>query len=413
MVQRLTIPRIIANQEAQSNFINDMQPGWSAYVGGFGSGKTWAAARKFIICHLANDSKSLLVAPTWSDILRYQVPEIEQVCKEWGIPCRAKLAAVTEAPCIYVGWGEHPILVISGDEPRRITGFEVGCIWIDEGARIPSHLISTNDCKTQCESRLRAQVDHARIGIVSTTPEGQQGWVYEDFYEKPKPNHRIYVGRTHLNKYLPRDYVRSLMDSYSANQIKAYMDGEFVPLNNKLAHPEFDKVKHVKTIPFNPAHHKIIMGCDFNVDGMAWVIMAEIEKDFIYQFDEIYIDQDARVDKTVHAVDEKGWGTFGPIDLSVDRSSKSRSIVGDRPVDVLVDTAQKLGWKFSSVNDQGSNPPTIDKIGKVSRFLEDANGKTHFAIHPACKKSIKYMSTTSLVKGNYDKRKKHDAHLLE
>ena len=89
--------KLIANQPAQRDFMQDWKSQACAYVGGWGSGKSWAGARKLIHQHLYNavDSrgrltgcKSLAIAETHSQGATLIIPSIESAADELGIEHR-------------------------------------------------------------------------------------------------------------------------------------------------------------------------------------------------------------------------------------------------------------------------------------------------------------------------------------
>lgn len=389
------------NQQAQYDFLTDLEPGWTCYCGGLGSGKSWAAARKLLLIHLNNDSKSLLVSPTYEDILRYQLPELENAAADFGLTLINKLNTKKSVPGMYIQGCKHPILIASGDKPERITGFEIGAVWIDEGCRVPIHPIPSRDMITQVRGRLRT--GNNLYGIVSTTPEGirNNDWVYRDFVTNTVENYRIYYGRTDANKYLHESYVESLKSAFTARQIEQYLEGKFVPLVSGRAHPEFRDDLHIHECD-EPNGQQIYMGCDFNVDGLSFVLAYEISPDHIHVFKEKTIESNARIDRMVHECDRDGWGRYGFIKIHPDQSAVSRQLTSDSHLDVLAQTAKKLGWKFS-VKRGTSNKATIDKIMKVNRYFLNAKGDVRLTIDPKCVKLIDSLRNIQIKGSNYDK----------
>ena len=69
--------QLIGNQRAQHDALVDWQPGTILYQAGVGGGKTWAFARKFLMLHAYNGCKGFVTAPTFSDLWRLCVPEME------------------------------------------------------------------------------------------------------------------------------------------------------------------------------------------------------------------------------------------------------------------------------------------------------------------------------------------------
>ena len=70
----ITVDLTGGNQPAQKAFMRDLRPGWSGYIGGLGSGKTFASARKFAALHAMNGCPGLVAAPTYGDLLCFVIP---------------------------------------------------------------------------------------------------------------------------------------------------------------------------------------------------------------------------------------------------------------------------------------------------------------------------------------------------
>lgn len=202
------------NQPGQRDFFNDMARGSSLYAGGWGAGKTWAGARKFLRLHQLNRCPGLAIAPTYGDLWRVMVPEIVRACDSVHWPCR-----VVKSEPRHLMVGRYPIWLLSADAPERFAGFEVGHIWGDEAARFATSSDPLRDAPTQIRSRLRhpdAQVLHA---LYTTTHEGTGSWVYRDWIAKAKDGHRAYKGRTAGNRALPTEYLADRLATLSAELV--------------------------------------------------------------------------------------------------------------------------------------------------------------------------------------------------
>lgn len=399
--------KINSNQEGQKQFLSDLDPGWTCYAGGLGSGKTYASVRKFILIHIYNQCQGLVTAPTWNDLGRFVIPEFQKACDDFGLKLKANLASRTMPPHLIIKGSPHKILVISADTPERFSGFEVGHALVDEAARIGESKIPQRDFITQCRSRIRDKsAKFGLYGIISTTPEGKKGFVYRDFYDKPKEYHRIYFGETELNSELHPDYIKFLKSQYSAQVADQYLKGKFIDVTHGLAHIDFDPIIHIGNRPITGQLH---IGCDFNVSPMCWLIACQTNDNF-YVFDEIIVEDNARVDRVVKLADDKGWNK-GHIIVHPDKSSKNRSVTSDSIFEVLIKTARDLNWTVTG-DAEGSNPPPIDRIMKVNRYLKDINGKSRLIISPKCEWTIEGLKSVSIEKNGYDKDNKYH-HILD
>ena len=395
------------NQPGQHAFLWDLKPGETLYQGGLGSGKSWAGARKLLYLHSANQCPGLAVAPTYGDLHRFVIPAIVGATHEWGWPCRDR--SLSEVPQIVVG--DHPILLLSGEHPERFAGFEVGHVWIDEAARVRSdHLNPLRDAPTQIRTRLRHRNAQSLHLLATTTPEGLDTWVQRDWFDKPIPSRRSYVGRTDRNSALPPEYLAAQLASLSPELVKQYLEGMAVGFQANRAHPGFSpaNIAAVEWDRSAPLH----LGADYNVDPMAWVA-CQVHGDRLVVLDELFLTGGTTVDVAVTEAHAKGWGAF-VVHMHPDKSSKARSTVGDPEFIVMQRTATALGWRHKG-SSGGANPPVAARIANLSRLCLDAAGGRRLVVHPRCKRVIDEMDRTGrLDSGQYDPGTRGDrGHLLD
>lgn len=390
---------ISGNQPTQHVFLWDLAPGETCYQGGLGSGKSWAAARKLLILHAHNRCQGLAVAPTYGDLHRFVIPALISALDEWHWPYKDR-SSDPVMPMIIVG--DWPILLLSGDTPERFAGFEVGHIWIDEGARLVARPDNPLRCApTQIRTRLRHPVAKSLHLLVTTTPEGLETWIQRDFFINPTPRRRAYIGLTRGNRALPPEYITSLLSSFPPELAKQYMEGIAQNLASNRAHPGFVAVTggNVGERPFVdnlPVH----LGADYNVDPMCWLLSQHVGDELRF-LDELILTGGTTVDVAMTEAHGKGWGKW-VVHLHPDKSSKARSTVGDPEFVVMQRTATALQWRHSGTS-AGVNPPVAARIANLSRLCLDATGARRLVVHPRCKRLIEEFSNTGrLSSGQYD-----------
>ncbi len=393
------------NQAGQDSFLSDISSGWTLFQAGLGSGKSWAAARKLLYLHAVNQCPSLAVAPTWGDLWRFVVPAIVAAAEDWRWPVTIRRG---DPPHLMVGG--QIIHLLSADHPQRFAGFEVGALWIDEAARIPSSPVDPlRDAPTQIRSRLRHPSARVRQGMITTTPEGVDTWVQRDWFDSPKPGHRAYRGKTSGNSALPADYIESLRGSLPAELLRQYLDGEAVSYAANRAHPTFMAARHVKESqwrPFESAH----IGADYNVSPLCWVIGQKQADGTLAILDELVVDDFATVDTAISLVTAKGWahetlqsGARAPRTVigHPDRSAKNRTTTGDPQWTTMQNAARSNGWTLGG-SAFGANPQINSRINLVSMLLVDGTGKSRLSIHPRCVRLIDELGRTSRLPNGYD-----------
>lgn len=240
-----------------------------AYVGGFGSGKTWvgstAMCRGFWKFPKINQG---YFAPSYPQIRDIFYPTIEEVAH--GVGLKIEINQGNKEVHFYEGRKYRGTAICrSMDKPESIVGFKIGNALIDELDVMKPEKATL--AWRKIIARMRYKVDGLRNGIdVATTPEGFR-FVYEQFYKLPleKPELQALYGLIQASTYenalfLPDDYISSLRASYPPQLIDAYLNGQFVNLTSGAVYPDFSrKLNHTDAeIEPNEALH---VGMDFNV----------------------------------------------------------------------------------------------------------------------------------------------------
>lgn len=385
------------NQTPQHRFLWDLAAGESLYIGGLGSGKSWAGARKLLLLHQRNRCPGLAVAPTYGDLHRFVIPALVAACREWRWPIKDESRG--DVPRLIVGG--FPIWLLSAENPERFAGFEVGHAWVDEGARIKTSTDPLRDAPTQIRSRIRAAATgpaHRLHLLVTTTPEGMDTWVQRDFIDQPG-DRRHYRGLTAANPALPRDYIDRLMATFSADVARQYLEGLAVDVGGMRAHPGFLASANVRDMLWDEAK-PVHLGADYNVDPMCWCLAQHVGEE-LRVMDELIITGGTTVDVAMHEAQARGWGKRVVV-MHPDKSSKARSTVGDPEFTVMQREARALSWRFSG-SAGGVNPPVAARIANLSRLCLAADGRRRLVVHPRCKRIIEELERTQrLTSGGYD-----------
>lgn len=158
------------------------------------------------------------------------------------------------------------IILRSMDSPEYIIGYEVGYSLVDE-ADIPSK-IKMQEIMRKVLSRnsVKTEGNNNATDFVST-PEGFK-FLYDFFVKNPSPNKKLIRATTRNNPYISEDYIKSLEESYSAEQLQAYLDGEFVNLTSGTVYHSFTRVENHSNREVKP-FDKLHIGMDFNITKMS------------------------------------------------------------------------------------------------------------------------------------------------
>lgn len=247
-----------------------------AFVGGFGSGKTWVGSGS--LCRHAWEHPRIQAgyfAPSYPQIRDIFYPTIEEVAFDWGL--RADITESNKEVHLYAGRQYRGTVICrSMDKPASIVGFKIGRALVDEIDTLNKR--KAHDAWRKIIARLRVKADGLQNGIdVTTTPEGFN-FVYEQFHQIPteKPERAGLYGKVHASTYdneinLPDDYISSLFETYPEQLVQAYIDGQFVNLTSGSVYPTFSRQANGTTETIQDGE-ELHVGMDFNVLNMTGIV---------------------------------------------------------------------------------------------------------------------------------------------
>jgi hypothetical protein len=338
-----------------------------AYVGGFGSGKTWAGCSAMGAHFWQSPRVSYgYFAPTYPHIRDIFYPTVEEVAH--GLGLRVKVREGVHEVDFYSGRVYRGTTICrSMEHPDRIVGFKIGRAMIDEF----DVLDPAKAMKAWRKIIARLRWENAGNGAdVTTTPEGfrtTHKLFVADVAEKPDKarNYGIVQASTRANAAnLPPDYIPTLFETYPAELVAAYIDGQFCNLTTGTVYRGYNRTRHESNETIQPGE-PLFIGMDFNVGKMAatiyvlrpngWHAVAELRDVF---------DTPAMVEAI-----RGRWRILNDAQRRVviypDASGASRKTVDASKSDIAV--LQQAGFE---VRANGTNPAVRDRILSVNRQFE-------------------------------------------
>lgn len=203
---------------------------FSSYIGGIGSGKTYAGAIK-ALQRLQEPGYGMIAAPTF--------PMLRDSTR------RSMLAALDHAAIPYeLHKGDNQITTITGheiicrslDNPETLRGPNLEWAWIDEAALADGMAWKIVKGRVREGSNPQAWI--------TTTPKGRN-WIWQEWVAEPDDYHSLYRTRTTENKYLPADFAYSL--GYTGRFAEQEIGGEFVAFEG-VVYPMFSRSQHVRVV---------------------------------------------------------------------------------------------------------------------------------------------------------------------
>lgn len=214
----------------QMRFVRDPAR-FPAYVGGIGSGKTFAGACK-VIARLERKELGLVAAPTYSMLRDATQRTLLALLDDLGITYEFRKGE----NALTIPASGHEIIFRSLDNPENLRGPNLDYAWVDEGSLI--------DRMAWMVVKGRVRVGFNPQAWLTCTPKGRN-YVWEEWERDADPNHPLYRVRTDENPELPDGYAESL--GYTGVFAAQELSGEFVAFEG-LVWPMFSRPQHVQAV---------------------------------------------------------------------------------------------------------------------------------------------------------------------
>ena len=332
----------------------------NAYVGGFGSGKTYSFLHKTFINHITRKNKDgisngWIIYPTYSLAEEVFVPPFLDILENKGIPYDYNVSKHT----IKTAYGN--IKIFQMVKPQSIVGVSLSYCGFDE-FDISSHKY----CETAFNKALGRMRDCEDPEIyICTTPEGMK-YTYTLMVEKADDNKFLVRGKTQDNVYLPKSYLKLLEENYDKKLLKAYRDGEFVNLQQGQTYYQFNRNSNVGEVEYDRGK-PVRYGIDFNCDPECAVLFQLYEQQpQIRVFDCIALSHsgsgDLLTERMVNTIKQKYPNSeyiAYPDATGIRRGSSS--MFSD------IEIIRKGGVRIKALK---SNPPVTDRVNAVNRALD-------------------------------------------
>lgn len=244
-----------------------LQTKFSAFVGGYGSGKSETMCNKAILDALESPYALIsLYQPTYDLIRLITVPRLTDKLDEYGFRFKHNKQE-------NIITSKHPqlgsFILRSLEKPERIIGYQSYRAHIDEFDTLKAKHAAVAWRKIMARNRQRPKGIKNPFNRVSiyTSPEGFR-FTHQRWVKKKDPKYGMVQASSRTNPFLAPDYIESLLQDYPPQLVEAYVEGKFVNLEsgtvyncyNREAHDSKETIKEKETL---------YIGNDFNVTRMA------------------------------------------------------------------------------------------------------------------------------------------------
>ena len=347
---------------AQREFVKDESHRILGYIGGFGSGKSFALCAKAIWLGLSNPGTTAMVAePSFPMIRTVLVPAMDAALERWGIDYDYRVSPQPEYT-LRLPTGDVRLLCQSAENWQRVRGQNISFVLWDEADTSPAETAQ----KAGEMFLARMRVGKVNQLAIASTPEGFK-YCYRTFSEQSGPDKRLIRVKTKDNPNLPEGFIESLERNYPAQLITAYLEGHFTNLASCSIYPEFDRSLHYTDAKPGP-HDTIFVGIDLNVGNCVTQHLLRKGDEFHFFNEKVYRD----TQQIAVGLKELYPDHFrrGQLVLIPDAASKQRSTAAAQESDLGI--LKKAGH---TVNPQQSNPIVQDRINAVNALIEQGKVK--------------------------------------
>lgn len=330
-------------------------------VTGFGGGKTFIGTLKTVSKKLKYPKVDVAYyLPTYPLIKDIAFPRFKEVLENQNIPYELNK---TDKDFI-TPFGR--IILRSMDNPDLIVGYEVGYSLIDEADILPTNKMQDVFVKVLARNRALLWDDKPNSLDFVSTPEGFK-FLHKFFVKDSKPNRVLIRGKTSDNPYLSDSYLETLRESYTPEQIQAYIDGEFVNLTTGTVYRNYDRQLN-NTIRQIKEGEVLHIGMDFNITNMNAVIHV-IDR-IPHAVAEITGAYDTSEMVTIINQRYKGHS----IVIYPDASGKARSTSGKSDIQIL----KEARYTIRTMN---KNPLVRDRVNAVNIALMNNKGERKYLVN--------------------------------
>lgn len=256
---------------SQRDFVKT-QERYSAYIGGVGSGKTFAGAVKGIEMSQQpkvgyHGPRGVAAAASYRMLEDVVLPQFMELLDGTGL---LKVYRRKDKKAILTNGAE--IWFRSLDDPQALRGPNISWFFIDEGRQ------TNRKGWDVLIGRIR-QKGYKHQGWVTSTPNGYD-WMWQLFApESPNrlTNSTVFFADTRENVHLDPEYRKSLEASYEGKFFEQEVMGQFVGLLGGAVFPEWDIESQFKEgIRYNPSL-PLYSFWDFGVGDLGVCLFAQVD----------------------------------------------------------------------------------------------------------------------------------------
>lgn len=372
-----------------------------AFIGGYGSGKTNWLCKRAIAAALQNAPAAVaVVSPSYRVAKETTILTISEMLQGkrslLGKDFWWRYNATDIKFQIKYHGREGRIIILSGEDPEKLKGPNLGAAYIDEP------FIQDEAVYNQMIARVRHPAAELHEICLAGTPE-QLNWGYKLCARQMEEMTDVATihASTLSNVTVGQQYVERLRRSMSEKAAKAYIEGQFVNLSEGQVYYGFDPETNLAQLGV-PEDVELGVGMDFNVNPMAAVVFWK-RGDHMHVFDEIEL-PNADTEYMCSVLREKYGHRLQKVYPDASGNQRRTSAPQGRSDHWYLERA---GFKLYH---ESKNPAIRDRQNAVNGKLNPVDGQPTLTIEPTCYKLIEYLTVHS---HEMKRKQEHMTHLLD
>jgi len=326
-----------------------------AFVGGFGCGKS-----HILILNVIRDlfsftgAKVAVYAPTF-DLLRLNIlPRLESFLEDAGIKYQTN-----KSEYIIRTGNDNQIILRSMNNPEKIVAYEVYSSHIDEADLLPT--VEKSEIawmKILGRTRQINPNSNKHFNQVSaySTPEGY-GFLYNRWGKNKDEKYKYVQAPTSSNPYIDQSYIDNLMSSYTPEQQKAYLNGEFVNLKTGSVYSYFDRNRHHSDRVILEGD-KLYISVDFNIGGSCGAVYVKDTDGYPIMVDEFCVHDTREMAEYIN----ENYNNHTIVVFPDATGKKNTTNATSSDIDILKGSGLRIRAKKT-------NPLIVNRVNSVQRLL--------------------------------------------
>lgn len=334
------------------------------YVGGIGSGKSFAGCAK-VIARTNRKELGMVAAPTYPMLRDSTARTLLQMLRALGIPFEY---LKSDNIITIIGSG-HEILLRSLDNPDALRGPNLNYAYVDEASLIAR--------ETWNVVKGRARVGFAPQVWATFTPKGRN-WCWEEWERDANPDHPLYRVKTTENPELPPGFAESL--GYSGRFAEQELGGLFVAFEG-LVYPAFQRDTHMHEI--DCADWPAVLGVDAGTRNPSAILTVRHTGDRRHIEREVY---------------RRGMGSrdlVAAIEAEADACKAQAIYIDPSALDVITDLMADGYYATKANNNVG------DGIREMTSLLAIGGRGPSLTVDPSCVNLIAELESYSYPDGGH------------